>query len=163
EMAVVPDELGQLRHIRVDGRDVTEQLHVSGVESSVSQVARQERVRADLLPLQRNLAADGRIIMAGRDIGTVVLPDADLKLYLERSVAERARRRASERGIAPGSAQWRELEADLRRRDRIDSERPVAPLRVPDGAVLVGGDGHELADTVDEIVRAIRSREAELH
>jgi cytidylate kinase len=159
---VVPDELGQLRHIRVDGRDVTELLHSAGVEATVSQVARQERVRAALLPVQHHLAAGGRIIMAGRDIGTVVLPDADLKLYLEVSVAERVRRRAAERGFLPGSAEWHELEAELRRRDTVDSTRAVAPLRVPEGAVHVGGEGHELADTVQEIVRAVRAREAEL-
>ncbi len=128
----------------------------------VSQVARQERVRSALLPVQHQLAADGRIIMAGRDIGTVVLPGADLKLYLDVSVAERARRRAEERGIAPDSAEGHELETDLQRRDTIDSTRAVAPLRVPDGAVYVGGDGHTLDDTVDEIVAAIEAREAEL-
>jgi cytidylate kinase len=159
-MQVVPDEIGQLRHIRVDGVDVTELLHSADVEATVSQVARQERVRAALLPVQRNLASDRRIIMAGRDIGTVVLPDADLKLYLHVSVAERARRRAEQRGMLSGSTEWQELEDELHRRDQIDSTREVAPLRVPDGAVLVGGDGHTLSDTVDEIVAAIRAREA---
>jgi cytidylate kinase len=159
DMDVVPDELGQLRHIRVDGRDVTGLLHSADVEATVSQVARQEQVRSALLPVQRELAAERRIIMAGRDIGTVVLPDADLKLYLEVSVAERAHRRAAERGIGPSSAEGHELEADLRRRDTLDSTREVAPLRVPAGAVYVGGDGHTLDDTVREIVGAVRSRE----
>src|SRR4051794_7693837 len=162
EMEVVPDELGQLRHIRVDGSDVTALLHSADVEATVSLVARQEHVRSALLPLQRELAADGRIIMAGRDIGTVVLPDADLKLYLEVSVAERARRRAAERGIAPDSPDGRELEADLQRRDTVDSTREVAPLRVPEGAVFVGGDDHTLDDTVAEIVSAVRAGEREL-
>jgi CMP/dCMP kinase len=160
DMNVVPDELGQLRHIRVDGRDVTKLLHSADVEATVSQVARQEQVRSALLPVQRKMAADGRVIMAGRDIGTVVLPDADLKLYLEVSVAERARRRAAERGIEPDSAEGHELEAGLRRRDTVDSTREVAPLRVPAGATLVGGDGHSLDDTVHEIVSAVRAREA---
>ena len=159
EMDVVPDEEWQLRHIRVNGVDVTDQLHTAVVEQTVSLVARQERIRAALLPLQRDLADGGRIIMAGRDIGTVVLPDADLKLYLDASIAERARRRATDRGITPGSAAARELEAELARRDRIDSERPMAPLRVPDGALLVGGDAHQLEDTVEEIVRAVQARE----
>jgi cytidylate kinase len=161
-MAVVPDDAGQLRHIRVDGTDVTERLHSADVEATVSQVARQERVRAALLPVQHELAAGGRIIMAGRDIGTVVLPDADLKLYLHVSVEERARRRAEERGVAPSSAQGQELEADLQRRDMVDSTRAVAPLRIPDGAVLIGGDGHTLDETVAEIVEAVRAREAVL-
>jgi cytidylate kinase len=158
-MRVAPDEIGQLRHIRVDDADVTGLLHAADVEATVSQVARQEDVRAALLPVQHELAADGQIIMAGRDIGTVVLPDADLKLYLHVSVAERARRRAEQRGIPVGSAEWQELEDELHRRDQIDSTRAVAPLRVPDGAVLVGGDGQSLSETVDEIVAAIRARE----
>jgi CMP/dCMP kinase len=158
-MQVAPDERGQLRRIVVDGRDATGQLHTAAVDASVSEVARQGRIRAALLPLQRSLAAEGRIIMAGRDIGSVVLPDADLKLYLDVSVAERVRRRASERGIDPGSAEGRALAIELERRDEVDSQREVAPLRIPDGARLIGGDAQSLDQTVSEIVGAVRSRE----
>jgi cytidylate kinase len=132
------------------------------VEASVSQVARQELVRGALLPLQRDLAREGRIIMAGRDIGTVVLPDADLKLYLDVSVEERARRRAEERRLGGDTAAARELEAELRRRDEIDSTRATAPLRIPEGARIVGGDRNQLEDTVAEVVELVREAEREL-
>lgn len=159
DMQVVPDEFGQLRHIRVGNDDVTDRLHTPEVEGAVSQVARHAAVRDALLPLQRDLARDGRIVMAGRDIGTVVLPDADLKLYLDVSVDERARRRADERGLAPGSAAARESESNLRERDQVDSTRPTAPLRIPEGSVLIGGDTNRLADTIQEIVGLVRARE----
>jgi cytidylate kinase len=162
ELKVIPDEFGQLRHISVGGQDVTDALHTPEVEASVSQVARQERVRGALLPLQRKLAQEGRIIMAGRDIGTVVLPDADLKLYLDVSVEERARRRAEERRLGGDTAAARELEAELRRRDEIDSTRATAPLRIPEGARIVGGDQNQLEDTVAQVVELVREAEREL-
>lgn len=159
ELQVVPDEQGQLRHVRVGEVDITDRLHTPDVEASVSQVSQQPQVRGALLPVQRALARDGRIIMAGRDIGTVVLPDADLKLYLDASVEERARRRAQERGLAEGSAAARELEEELRRRDRIDSTRKTAPLRVPEGAALIGADNNQVEDTIREVVDLVRARE----
>lgn len=159
ELQVVPDERGQLRHVRIGDLDVTAQLHTPEVESTVSQVSRHAAVRSGLLPLQRSLAREGRIIIAGRDIGTVVVPDADLKLYLDVSLATRARRRAEERGYASGSAPARELEAELRRRDEIDRTRETAPLRVPEGAVLIGGDENQLDDTVAQVIDLVRARE----
>ncbi|MEA2623515.1 MAG: CMP/dCMP kinase [Chloroflexota bacterium] len=159
EMVVVPDETGHVRRIRVGERDVTDELQSPEVEGAVSLVARQEPVRRALLPLQRDLARDGGIIMAGRDIGTVVLPDADLKLYLDVSVEERARRRAAERR-GTRSAKAREIEAELRRRDELDSTRTTAPLRIPEGATLIGGDENRFEDTVREVVRLVRDREA---
>jgi CMP/dCMP kinase len=129
------------------------------VDAAVSMVSQHRAVRSALLPVQRDLARDGRIIMAGRDIGTVVLPDADLKLYLDVSVQERARRRAAERGFAPGTPEAVELEADLQRRDDIDSARATAPLRQPPGAILIGGDDNQLPDTVREIVDLVQAKE----
>jgi cytidylate kinase len=113
-------------------------------------------VRAELLQVQRGLAAAGRIIMAGRDIGTVVLPDADLKLYLNVSVGERARRRAAERGVADDARAVSQIEDDLRRRDGIDSTRETAPLRIPDGAAVIETDGNTIDQTVAQVVAAVR-------
>lgn len=160
ELELVPDEVGRIRRVRVDGHDVTDQLHVPAVDRHVSAVSAQPDLRAALLQSQRDLAAAGRIILAGRDIGTVVLPDADLKLYLEVSVEERARRRAAERGLSLGSSEVQTILADLRRRDHIDSSRATAPLRIPDDAVIVRSDGREFEDTVAEVVRIIRDHEA---
>lgn len=159
ELRVVPDEHGQLRHIVVGSEDVTDRLHTPAVDAAVSAVSRQQPVRSALLPVQRDLAGGARIIMAGRDIGTVVLPDADLKLFLDVSLSERARRRADERGLADGTPAARALELELRHRDRIDSTREAAPLKVPEGAILIGGDSNRLEDTVHEVVQLVKARE----
>jgi cytidylate kinase len=158
---LAPDATGRLTHVHVDGRDVTERVHVAEVDRLVSQVARHEAVRAALLPRQRRLAAGGGIIVAGRDIGTVVLPDADLKLWLDVSVDERALRRAAERGIASDEERVGEIAADLRRRDETDSTRTVAPLRQPDGAAVIRSDGNTLEQTIEAVVRAVEQRAAD--
>ena len=162
ELELAPDELGRLRRVRVGGVDVTDQLHAPEVDRRVSAVARQPALRAALLQPQRDLAAGGRIIVAGRDIGTVVLPDAELKLYLEVSLEERARRRAADRALAPESAEARAILEDLRRRDDLDSSRDVAPLRIPEDAVIVRSDGRELDATVADVARIVRDRESTL-
>jgi cytidylate kinase len=159
DLELVPDAEGQMRRVRVAEVDVSDRLHAPEVDRDVSAVSRQPGVRAALLDLQRRLAADGRIVVAGRDIGTVVLPDADLKLYLDVSLEERARRRAAERGLPTTSAEAAAILEDLRRRDHLDSSREVAPLRVPDDAVVVRSDGRAFEDTVDEVVRLILDRE----
>lgn len=161
ELELVPDEEGRMRRVRVGGVDITGQLHEPEVDRRVSAVSRQPDPRTALLATQRGLAAAGRIIVAGRDIGTVVLPDAELKLYLDVSLEERARRRAAERGLAPDSPEAAAILADLSMRDHADSSRAVAPLRIPDDAVIVSSDGREFEGTVDEVVRIIREREGQ--
>jgi cytidylate kinase len=155
ELDLLPDEAGAIRRVAIDGEDVTERIHVPAVDRNVSAVSALPRVRAALLGLQRQIAADGPIILAGRDIGTVVLPDADLKIFLEVSVEERARRRAAERGLDPGSEAAATILADLRRRDELDSTRAVAPLRVPDDAVILRSDGRTFEQSVAAVVDII--------
>jgi CMP/dCMP kinase len=157
---LAPDAEGSLRRVLVDGRDVTGELHAPEVDRRVSTVARQSRVREALLKPQRDLAAAGSIIVAGRDIGTVVLPDAEIKLYLEVSLEERARRRTAERELAADSPEAMTILADLRRRDHIDSSREVAPLRIPEDAIIVRSDGRSFEDTVAEVVTIVHAREA---
>ncbi|CAN5843587.1 hypothetical protein BH24CHL6_BH24CHL6_03540 [soil metagenome] len=154
-----PDE--QQRYVRLlsDGREVTDLLHTAAVDRHVSQVARHARVRGALLPLQRRLAGAGRIIMAGRDIGTVVLPDANLKLFLHVSLEERARRRAEARGALDDQTELVRIAEELRRRDGIDSSRAVAPLRVPDDALVIETEGNTLQQTVEAVVAAVRRAE----
>jgi cytidylate kinase len=158
-LELAPDAAGDLRRVLVGGRDVTDGLHAPEVDRHVSAVARQPGVRAALLVTQRDLAAGGGIIVAGRDIGTVVLPDADLKLYLDVSVEERARRRAIERGLDPASTEAAVILADLRRRDHVDSSRDTAPLRVADDAVVVRSDGRGFDETVAAVVAIVQARE----
>ena len=132
-LEVAPPTAGSIETcaIRVDGVDVTPQLRRADVEATVSLVSRVAGVREALVRQQREIAGRQPMVMAGRDIGTVVLPDADLKVYLDVSISERARRRHSEfkehgREVTRGMV----LE-DLRRRDQIDSERSA--LATPSG------------------------------
>lgn len=160
DLELVADEAGRMRRVRVAGRDISGELHAPEVDRLVSRVAARAPLRQALLPLQREIARAGRIIVAGRDIGSVVLPDADLKLYLEVSLDERAQRRATERGVLDGSDEALAIRADLERRDRADSQRETAPLRVPDDAVVVRSDGSSFEDTVARVLEVVRSREA---
>jgi pantoate ligase/cytidylate kinase len=160
EVELIADDGGRLAHVSVDGEDVTDVVHGPEVDAGVSAVSRVPELRAALLQRQRAIAAEGRIIMAGRDIGTVVLPEADLKLFLDASVEERARRRAGERGIDDTALEATEILAQLRRRDEMDSTRPVAPLRAAPDAVHLRTDGNALETTVGLVVEAIRGAEA---
>jgi cytidylate kinase len=156
------DAGGRLSRVRVDGMDHTEDVRAPAVEAAVSAVSAVPEVRAALLSRQRDLAAGGGIVMAGRDIGTVVLPDADLKIYLNASVEERARRRAEQRGLDPTGREGIAILEALRRRDRLDTTRAVAPLRIPADARIITTDGNEFEDTVAAVVGAIRDAEARL-
>jgi CMP/dCMP kinase len=158
QLAEDPD--GRLAGVLVDGVDHTADVRSPAVEAAVSAVSAVPEVRAALLQRQRDLAADGGIVMAGRDIGTIVLPGADLKIYLDASVEERARRRAEERGLEQGSPEADAILESLRRRDRLDASRAVAPLRIAPDARIITTDGNELQDTVAAVVGAIRDAEA---
>ncbi len=156
------DAAGRLERVRVDGVDHTADVRGPAVDAAVSAVSAVPEVRAALLARQRDLAAGGGIVMAGRDIGTVVLPDADLKIYLDASVDERARRRAEERGLDPDAPAGIAILEALRRRDRLDTTRAVAPLRVAPDARVITTDGNTFEQTVDAVVGAIRDAEARL-
>jgi cytidylate kinase len=160
EIELVPDEQGRLAHVSVDGEDVTDDVHTPRVDEAVSAVSRVPELRAALLERQRALSGEpGGIIMAGRDIGTVVLPDADLKIFLDASAEERARRRAEERELSPDSPEARYILAQLRRRDELDRNRTVAPLRPAEDALHIVTDGNAFEQTVDAVVGAIQAAE----
>jgi cytidylate kinase len=161
EIHLLDDGGGRLAHVAVDDVDRTAEVRGPEVDVAVSAISGVAELRSALLARQRALAADGRIVMAGRDIGTVVLPDADLKLFLDASVQERARRRVLERGIDPDSAEATEVLEELQRRDLLDSTRPVAPLRAADDAVVIRTDGNEFEMTVALVVNAVRRAEAD--
>jgi cytidylate kinase len=162
DIAVAEGDGGRLSSVHVAGVDHTTDIDAPAVEAAVSSVSAVPEVREALLARQRDLAAGGGIVMAGRDIGTIVLPDADLKIYLDASVEERARRRAEQRGIDPYGAGGQAILEALRRRDRLDSTRAVAPLRVPPDARIITTDGNTFEQTVDAVVGTIRDAEARL-
>ena len=152
------DGTGRLDRVLLDGVDATDAMHNAAVDAAVSTVARVPEVRAALLERQRALAAPGGIVMVGRDIGTVVLPDAHLKLYLDASVEARAARRIAERGLDPRGPEAEEVRAQLRARDRRDSTRAVAPLRPATDAVHVANEG-TFEEAVDAVTGAIEAAE----
>jgi CMP/dCMP kinase len=161
EIHLLDDGTGRLAHVAVDDVDRTAEVRGPEVDVAVSSFSSVAVLRAALLHRQRGLIGGGRIIMAGRDIGTVVLPDADLKIFLDASVEERAGRRARERGVEPASLAGREILQELRRRDQLDSTRAVAPLRAADDAVVFSTDGNSFEMTVSLVVNTIRRAEAE--
>jgi CMP/dCMP kinase len=156
-VSVEPDEDGRLDRVRIDGRDVGAHVRTHEVDRVVSAVARAPEVRAALLIRQRALAEGGGIVVAGRDIGTVVLPAADVKIWLDASAEERAGRRARERGIDPASAAGQVILDEMRRRDGADGGRAIAPARPADDAIHVRTDGNTLDQTIAAVVAAVRA------
>jgi cytidylate kinase len=138
--------------VLADGEDVTWEARSAEVDAHVSIVSLYRRVRDALTAQQRRIAERGRVVMVGRDIGTVVLPDADLKLYITASVEERARRRWLECKEQGRNDTYEEILASMKRRDRIDSGREIAPLRPADDAIIV--DTTDM--TVEQVVAHVR-------
>jgi len=162
EVELTPDERGRLRQVQAGGREVTDEVRGPAVDRYVSDYSKVPELRAALIPRQRSLADSGGIVMVGRDIGTVILPDADLKIYLWASPEERARRRAQERHIPEGSPEAEAILADMRRRDTIDSSRETAPLRAAEDAITLATDGITFEETVELVVATIRSTQEAL-
>jgi len=134
--------------ITVDGVDVSVAIRSDEVNAAVSPVSAVPEVRARLLELQRQVIGEGGIVVEGRDIGSVVAPDADVKVFLTADPAARAARRALEEGGSDVAA----TEASLLARDAIDSTRKTAPLVQADGAVQLDTTGYTLAEVVDQVV-----------
>jgi cytidylate kinase len=128
---------GRQYTVLADGQDVTWQIRRPEVNWGVSPVSAYSGVRAALTSQQRRIGQKGKIVMVGRDIGTVVLPDADLKIYLDATVEERAGRRYRETLARGESAEFDKVLASVQLRDRIDSGRALAPLRAAKDAVVV--------------------------
>lgn len=145
--------------IRIGGEDATPHLREAAVERAVSPVSAVPAVRAVMVELQRQAAA-GQIVMAGRDIGTVVLPDADVKVFLDASPEVRARRRLQEVAASGASVTYAEVLADLRRRDEIDSTRPVAPLRPAGDATVINTDDLPVDRVVERVLELVAERRA---
>ena len=159
DVQLVADARGRHRHVEAAGRDVTTEVRGPAVDRAVSNYSKVAELRAALVPRQRAIAAAGGIIVAGRDIGTVILPGADVKIYLHATPEERARRRAAQRRVAADHAQASGLLEDMRRRDAIDSNREPAPLRAAEDAIVLETDGNSFEQTVSAVVRAIRDAE----
>jgi CMP/dCMP kinase len=147
---------GRACDVLADGRDITWETRSREVEASVSPVSAYRGVREALASQQRRIGLRGRVVMVGRDIGTVVLPEAELKIYLDASAEERARRRYQEILDRGGQADYAQILEGVRSRDRIDSGRAVSPLRPAEDAVILDSDklnADEVFAKVEELCR----------
>lgn len=149
---------GRQSDVRIGDEDVTWAIRSPEVDHTVSEVSAHRAVRAALLDAQRRIGRSGRVVMVGRDIGTVVMPDAAVKIYLNASLEERARRRHRQLLDAGRSADFSAILDDMRRRDRIDSERVESPLRPADDATIVDTDGKSVEQVVQEIAELVVAR-----
>ena len=153
------EEDGRVHYrVLVNGEDVTTAIRQPEVERGSSLVARFPSVRQVLVEKQRALAANGGVVMEGRDITTVVLPDAEVKLFVTASRAERARRRYEQHRQQGRAVDLAALEADLAERDYRDSHRQVAPLRIPKDVIVIDTTGLSVEETVHAVQRIVRAR-----
>ena len=142
--------------VLVDGVDATDGLHTSKVDGSVSRVSAVRGVREALVPIQRRTAEDGPVVMVGRDICTVVLPDARTKVFLDASPEVRSARRRADIVRAGGSVELEQVSDELRRRDTYDSGRKESPLMVAKDAVVIDTSEMDVDEVVERIVRLVR-------
>jgi cytidylate kinase len=145
---------GRQYTVRIDGADITWAIREPGVERNVSTVSAYPEVRAALREQQRVIGRRGRVVMVGRDIGSVVMPDADLKVYLVASAEERARRRHAELTAKGGAVAYSTVYDDLRRRDARDAGNTLQPA----GAYLIESDGRTPAEIVGELLAVLEPR-----
>ncbi len=141
--------------VTIDGVDVTRAIRTPDIDRAAAAVARLPQVRAGLVDRQRRLGAGGGIVMEGRDIGTVVFPDADVKVYLDASPDERARRRASDAARTGGPTAVAEVATMLTERDELDRTRQASPLYAARDAKVVDTTGKSVDDVVREVMRVV--------
>lgn len=148
---------GRFFDVWVDHQDITWQIRQSEVDANVSVVSAYPGVRAALSAQQRRIGQRGQVVMAGRDIGTVVLPEAELKIYLDASAEERARRRTEEIRGRGEEADFETILAMIRERDRIDSTRAIAPLRPAEDAVLINSSAFSAQEVLQIVLTLIEA------
>ncbi len=147
---------GRQYDVLLNGTDVTWELRSKDVDKHVSEVSAYPGVREAMTDSQREIGKRGRVVMVGRDIGTVVLPEADVKLYLEASVEARAQRRFKERLSRGESVDYEEVLENMRMRDRIDSSRDVAPLKAAPDALLIDSTDMSIEEMVERALALVR-------
>ncbi|MEQ1759466.1 MAG: (d)CMP kinase [Vicinamibacterales bacterium] len=144
--------------VEIDGHDVSRAIRTPDIDRAAAAVARLPRVREVLVARQRELGAQGGVVMEGRDIGTVVFPDADVKIYLDASPEERARRRAGDTAHTGGQAGQAAVAASIEARDRSDTTRTVSPLTLAVDATLIDTTDLSIAQVVECVLDLVRGR-----
>jgi cytidylate kinase len=142
---------GRQYDVLMDGNDITWQIRTRLVDQHVSQVSAYAGVRKAMTYQQRQIGLRGKVVMAGRDIGTVVLPEAKVKIYLDASSEERARRRYKELIDRGETANFENILAGIKKRDEIDSTRQIAPLKPAEDAVIINTDHSSISQVVEKI------------
>jgi cytidylate kinase len=140
----------------LNGRDISTEIRTQRISDNVSQIAKQSEVREFLLHTQREIARTGGVILDGRDIGSVVLPDADYKFFLTASVDKRTERRYKELKEMGMETSMKEVRENLLTRDKIDSEREIAPLIQPEDAILINNSDIDKEQTIELILSYIK-------
>lgn len=149
----------QVQKVFLNGEDVSKEIRENAVNNFVSEVSTLKVVRDKLLKLQRQVAEGKDVIMEGRDIGTAVFPNADVKIYLDATPEERARRRVlqnQEKGIA---STYEEALENVKTRDKIDSSRSIAPLTRAEDAIYIDSTNMEISEVVDEVCKIIEEKD----
>ena len=154
DLAAIDIEVTKDDRFLLNGQDVTAQLHIPEMDQKSSQVATLPEVRDRLVELQRSMADRHDVVMEGRDIGTVVLPQADVKIFLRATVRERAARRIEQRQ----TGQLEDVERELTVRDKRDSERAVAPLKPAEDATIIETDRKSLKEVISVASNLVRDR-----
>ena len=147
---------GRACDVLVNGRDITPETRTRKVDANVSIVAAYRGVRRALSQQQRRVGQRGKIVMVGRDIGTVVLPEADLKIYLDATAEERARRRYDEIIAQGGKTDYEGILKRVMERDRIDSTRDVAPLKAAEDAIVLDSDQLTADEVFEQILALVK-------
>ncbi len=137
--------------VLLDGNNITDKIRTEEISILASTISARPCVRQALLAMQREVAVSGGVVAEGRDMGTVVFPDADYKFFLHASIAERAKRRFLELSAREGYCDYEQLEKDMITRDKQDRERNIAPLKPAPDAVFIDSTGMTVAEVVDKI------------
>jgi cytidylate kinase len=146
----------------IDGHDVTEAIRTPAIDMAAAAVARNVGVRAALVGRQRAMGKDGGVVMEGRDIGTVVFPSAEVKVYLDASPEERARRRAADPAHTGGPADVAHVAQGMAARDKSDSSRSVSPLTKAADAVYIDTTGLAVEEVVGRVIALVRQKASEI-
>lgn len=157
---VVPElkYIDGVQHVFLNGEDVSDKIRTPEVSMGASAVSAIPRVRDFLFDLQKKIAAENNVVMDGRDIGTVVLPNADVKIYLTASAEERARRRHKELAEKGENVSFEEVLADVNKRDYNDMHREVAPLKQAEDAILCDTTNVDLQGAIDMLINIINEK-----
>ncbi len=147
-----------VQHVFLDNKDVNDKIRTPEISKMASEVSAKPPVRAFLLEMQRDFAKKNNVIMDGRDIGTVVLPNATLKFFVTASASERAKRRVKDIEAQGIKADFNEVLADIEKRDYNDSHREIAPLKPANDSIIFDTTGDTLEQSVEKLVKIIKEK-----